>query len=237
MKPHRGTLILVFGILGIVSCFPLGIAAWVMGKLDLKEMDAGTMDPSGRGNTNAGRICGMIGTLLAGIMLVFVIAALIVSGLFVIWRRTAVQAQTLERFETSDRAIAAMAPALGGAFTPVVVRVAIGGTLLGDRIEAAYVSPDFFAATAANISRGRTIQSQDCRKGSASAVVVLSHDFWRDRVEPALGGTDVIGSRLQIDGQTTTVIGIVSPGFRPPGAGWLWLPRSDTNAAPAPPDR
>ena len=65
MKPHRGTLILVLGILGIVFCFPLGIAAWVMGKRDLKEMDAGTMDPSGRGNTNAGRICGIIGTLLA----------------------------------------------------------------------------------------------------------------------------------------------------------------------------
>jgi hypothetical protein len=76
MKPHRGILILVFGILGLVSCFPLGIAAWIMGKRDLKEMDAGTMDPGGRGHTSAGRICGMIGTLLAGIIL---IALVIVS--------------------------------------------------------------------------------------------------------------------------------------------------------------
>ena len=76
MKPHRGTLILVFGILGIVSCFPLGIAAWVMGKRDLKEMDAGIMDPSGRGNTNAGRICGTIGTLLAtAVLLMFLVMA------------------------------------------------------------------------------------------------------------------------------------------------------------------
>ena len=64
MKPHRGTLILVFGILGLVVCGPLGIAAWVMGNNDLKEMAAGTMDPSGRGNTNGGRICGMIATIL-----------------------------------------------------------------------------------------------------------------------------------------------------------------------------
>ena len=64
MKPHRGTLVLVFGILGLVFCAPLGIAAWVMGGNDLKEMAAGTMDPAGRDNTNAGKICGMIATIL-----------------------------------------------------------------------------------------------------------------------------------------------------------------------------
>jgi hypothetical protein len=35
-----------------------------MGSTDLKEMDAGTMDPSGRGQTQAGRICGIIATVL-----------------------------------------------------------------------------------------------------------------------------------------------------------------------------
>jgi len=64
MKPHRGTLILVLGILSLVVCSPLGIAAWVMGSGDLKQMDAGTMDPSGRGNTQAGKICGIIATIL-----------------------------------------------------------------------------------------------------------------------------------------------------------------------------
>jgi hypothetical protein len=64
MKPHRGTLILVFGILGLVVCGPLGIAAWVMGSKDLKEMAAGTMDPSGRSLTSGGRICGIIASIL-----------------------------------------------------------------------------------------------------------------------------------------------------------------------------
>jgi hypothetical protein len=64
MKPHRGTLILVLGILGLVICGPLGIVAWVMGSGDLKEIDAGTMDPAGRGTTQAGKICGMIATIL-----------------------------------------------------------------------------------------------------------------------------------------------------------------------------
>lgn len=82
MKPHRGTLILVLGILGLLVCGPLGIAAWIMGSGDLKEMDAGMMDPSGRGNTNAGKICGIIATVLTiisvmvvGIIFLFVFAA------------------------------------------------------------------------------------------------------------------------------------------------------------------
>ena len=74
MKPHRGTLILVLGILGLVLCGPLGIAAWVMGNGDLKEIDAGAMDPSGRSLTNAGRICGMIATILLALGVVAFIA-------------------------------------------------------------------------------------------------------------------------------------------------------------------
>ncbi|MGY8754040.1 MAG: DUF4190 domain-containing protein [Phycisphaerales bacterium] len=64
MQTHRGTMILVFGILGLVVCFPFGIVAWVMGNADLKAMDAGTMDPEGRGTTQAGKIIGMIATIL-----------------------------------------------------------------------------------------------------------------------------------------------------------------------------
>ncbi len=67
MKPHRATLILVLGILGLVVCGPVGIAAWVMGNTDLKEMEAGMMDASGRSTTNAGRICGLIATVLMAI--------------------------------------------------------------------------------------------------------------------------------------------------------------------------
>jgi hypothetical protein len=74
MKPHRGTLVLVLGILSLVVCAPLGIAAWVMGNGDLKEIDAGAMDPSGRSLTNAGRICGMIGTILLAVSIVAMIA-------------------------------------------------------------------------------------------------------------------------------------------------------------------
>ncbi|MDH4241328.1 MAG: DUF4190 domain-containing protein, partial [Phycisphaerae bacterium] len=60
LAPHRGTLILILGILSLVCCFICGIVAWVMGNGDLKEMAAGRMDPAGEGMTKAGKICGII---------------------------------------------------------------------------------------------------------------------------------------------------------------------------------
>jgi len=65
IRPHRGVLVLVFGIVGIVCCLIFGIIAWVMGSSDLREMDAGRMDPSGRGLTQAGKICGIISVIWA----------------------------------------------------------------------------------------------------------------------------------------------------------------------------
>ncbi len=55
---------MALGILGLVVCFICGIIAWIMGNNDLKEMAAGTMDPSGQGLTQAGRICGMVSVII-----------------------------------------------------------------------------------------------------------------------------------------------------------------------------
>ena len=70
VAPHRGVLILVLGILGIVCCFICGIIAWVMGNNDMREIDAGRMDQTGRGLTQAGKICGMVGVILAIVVIV-----------------------------------------------------------------------------------------------------------------------------------------------------------------------
>ena len=80
LRPHRGVLILVLGILGIVCCFICGIIAWVMGNGDLREMDAGRMDPSGRGLTQAGKICGMISVILLIVGIVIQIIILLLGG-------------------------------------------------------------------------------------------------------------------------------------------------------------
>jgi hypothetical protein len=82
VAPHRGVLILVLGILGIVCCFICGIIAWVMGNNDLREIDAGRMDPTGRGLTQAGKICGMVGIVLTIVAIVMqVIFMLLGTGL------------------------------------------------------------------------------------------------------------------------------------------------------------
>jgi hypothetical protein len=82
LRPHRGTMILVFGIIGIVLCFPLGIAAWVMGNNDLKAMARGEMDPAGQGTTQAGKVCGMISVGLAvlGILFWVITTMVLVAG-------------------------------------------------------------------------------------------------------------------------------------------------------------
>ncbi len=80
-KPHRGTLVLVMGILGIACCGVFGIVAWVLGSQDLREIDAGRMDPSGRGLTQAGRIIGMITTILMIVGMVIYALLLAVGGL------------------------------------------------------------------------------------------------------------------------------------------------------------
>lgn len=71
MRPHRATMILVFGIVGLVLCLPFGIAAWIMANSDLRQMEMGGMDPAGRETTKVGKILGMIATGLAclGILL------------------------------------------------------------------------------------------------------------------------------------------------------------------------
>jgi hypothetical protein len=71
LRPHRGVLILVFGILGILgTCIVFGILAWIMGRNDLNDIDAGKMDPAGRGMTHAGMILGIIATCLGALAII-----------------------------------------------------------------------------------------------------------------------------------------------------------------------
>ena len=80
MKPHRANTVLILGILSLIVCAPLGIAAWMMGNTDLREMANGLMDPSGRDTTNVGRICGIIGTVLLILSLVILVVVFLFIG-------------------------------------------------------------------------------------------------------------------------------------------------------------
>ncbi len=68
LQPHRGTTILVLGILSIVVpvvSIILGPLAWALGSADLKAIKERRMDPTGEGTTKAGYICGIVGTCFA----------------------------------------------------------------------------------------------------------------------------------------------------------------------------
>jgi len=80
VKPHRGGMILAFGIIGLVCCVIFAILAWVMGSGDLKEMAAGRMDRTGEGMTKAGKIIGMIACILQIVGFVIWIIAVAVGA-------------------------------------------------------------------------------------------------------------------------------------------------------------
>ena len=84
VRPHRGGMILAFGIIAFVTgCFIFGLMAWMMGREDQQAMKRGRMDQSGMGMTQAGTILGMINcilTLLAVLFYVGLFAVLIAAG-------------------------------------------------------------------------------------------------------------------------------------------------------------
>ena len=82
LEPHRGTLILVLGILSLVLCsFFTGIPAWIMGKGDLAKIKDGMMDPEGEGSTKAGMICGMICCIINAVLIgLFILLMILGSG-------------------------------------------------------------------------------------------------------------------------------------------------------------
>ena len=82
-KDSQATTILVLGILSLVLCQVLGPFAWVMGNKELAGIDAGRRAPQNRGTAQAGRILGIISTVLmiigVAILLFFLVVLTVTS--------------------------------------------------------------------------------------------------------------------------------------------------------------
>jgi len=64
-KSGRAVLALVLGILSFVGFGPItGIAAWIIGNSVLNDIRNGTEDPGEAGLAQAGKVLGMIATIL-----------------------------------------------------------------------------------------------------------------------------------------------------------------------------
>jgi hypothetical protein len=80
----NGTTILVLGILSLVVCGFLGPFAWSMGNKALKEIDESGYLYENRGTIQAGRVCGLIATIIliltAGVAVLAITAGLLTAA-------------------------------------------------------------------------------------------------------------------------------------------------------------
>jgi hypothetical protein len=77
----RGAVVLVLGILSLIMCAPLGPIAWFMGSGDLRRIDSGRISEEARGLTQAGMICGIIGTVILCVSIIVVLVVLATSAI------------------------------------------------------------------------------------------------------------------------------------------------------------
>lgn len=77
-----GTTILVLGILGLLLCAPVGIAAWVMGNNALKEMEASGAVYTNVGTIKAGKILGIVATAFMALGVIFSVVLVATGGFF-----------------------------------------------------------------------------------------------------------------------------------------------------------
>src|ERR1700677_1270364 len=82
-----------------------------------------------------------------------------------------------------------------------------------ERIELVVVSPNYFSLLGVHAQIGRIFGPQDQAEGFADAVLI-SNAFWRRAF-----GSDpsVLGRRIKLDGDASTIVGVMPEGFRHPG--------------------
>jgi hypothetical protein len=76
----QGTTILVLGILSIVVCGLIGPFAWVMGNNAIAEIDANPAAYTNRGSVQAGRICGIVASVILILAALFVVLAIVAAA-------------------------------------------------------------------------------------------------------------------------------------------------------------
>ena len=100
--------------------------------------------------------------------------------------------------------------------------VSTGGEYQLTRVE--LVSGSYFRLLGVRPALGRLIEADDNRQPGAHPVLVVSHDYWTNRLGAA---SDIVGRRLLINNHPMTVIGVAAAGFRGverAGTPALWIP-------------
>ena len=94
-------------------------------------------------------------------------------------------------------------------------RVNLTGTGDPERISAVRVSGDFFQTLGVSASIGRVFTPEDAGE---HRFLLLGNALWRRRFG---GDPDVVGQVISVNGEPATILGVLPPWFRFPGAGDL----------------
>ena len=109
-------------------------------------------------------------------------------------------------------------------FEELAVRKEIGITLTGagdaEQIQASITTHNFFTVLRANAQLGRVYSEEECQPGRDS-VAVLNYGFWQRRFG---GDPTVLGSNIELDQRTYTVIGIMPKSMQYPSTADVYLP-------------
>jgi hypothetical protein len=88
-EPSQAVLALVLGIIGVFVFQVVAPAAWVIGNREIQAIDAGRRNSEDRGVAVAGKILGIIGTVILALIVLFfvlVLAGVIAVGFSLIGR-------------------------------------------------------------------------------------------------------------------------------------------------------
>ncbi|MGE0882125.1 MAG: ABC transporter permease [Blastocatellales bacterium] len=99
--------------------------------------------------------------------------------------------------------------------------VVVTGAIEAVRTPAYWVSGEFFKVLGVQPIAGRAFLPDESKQGG-NKVAVISYGFW----QRLLGGrADFSSVKLNIDGPSFTVVGVMPPGFNYPQGAEIWVPR------------
>jgi predicted permease len=119
-----------------------------------------------------------------------------------------------------------------GCATPSIVVASQAGARddrASERADGRAVTANYFGVLGVPAALGRTFLPEDETAPGANPVVVLSHGYWQRRFG---GDPGVVGSRLTVNGQPYTVVGVTAPGFTGAETGSrtdFWVPVTMTD--------
>src|SRR5262245_59868135 len=106
---------------------------------------------------------------------------------------------------------------------PTAVHIAMVGGL-AEHANAEIVSGSYFNVLGVRPAGGRLLEESDDATPGGHPVVVVSHDYWKNRLG---GSADVVGRRILVNGYPMTIVGVAGAGFRGIDFGEvpsLWIP-------------